>query len=68
MIRSVIQRHLITGLVHENLVKTGDLCSTQLATMCIGPKFVRFTADVVIDRIILQNPRSKKEELIVGKK
>ena len=35
-----------------NLLKTDDRCGTQLAKMCIDPKFVELTADSV--RIIIK--------------
>ena len=38
---------------HENLLKTKDRCSTQLAKMSIDPKFVELTA--VVFRIFLLN-------------
>ena len=35
-------------LTHENLLKSSDRCSMQLAKTSIDPKFVEITADVVI--------------------
>ena len=36
-------------LTHENLIKTADRCSTQLAKMSTDPKLVELTADVVLE-------------------
>ena len=37
-------------LTHENLIKTADRCSTQLAKMSTDPKLVELTADVVLEK------------------
>ena len=47
MVSNVIQCNLTLGVDSRNLLQTADRCSTQLEKMCIDPKFVELTADVV---------------------
>ena len=43
----------ILDLVHEQLLKTSDRCSTQLPEMSIDPKFVELTAEVCYHNFII---------------
>ena len=48
MMGDITQCHLMLSFDLRNLLKTGDRFSTQLANISMDPKFIEFTADVVI--------------------